>query len=76
MQWAFEQNNLRDVHWNRGSYGGGNAEYQKAIEFFENAKQGFTEAAAGCTRLVFQPALPSLYAGHRGPACRSPEKDV
>ncbi|MCP9231335.1 caspase family protein [Mesorhizobium sp. LMG 17147] len=44
MQWAFEQNNLGDVHWNRGSYGGGNAEYQKAIEFFENAKQGFTEA--------------------------------
>ncbi|MER9895321.1 caspase family protein [Mesorhizobium sp. M0119] len=44
MQWAFEQNNLGDVHWNRGSYGGGNAEYHKAIEFFENAKQGFTEA--------------------------------
>lgn len=32
MQWAFEQNNLGDVHWNRGSYGGGNAEYQKAID--------------------------------------------
>ncbi|MER8386338.1 hypothetical protein NKG60_02555 [Mesorhizobium sp. M1428] len=44
MQWAFEQNNLGDVHWNRGSYGGGNAEFQRAIEFFENAKQGFTEA--------------------------------
>ena len=44
MQWAFEQNNLGDIHWNRASYGGGKAEYQKAIEFFENAKQGFTEA--------------------------------
>lgn len=44
MQWAFQQNNLGDIHWNRGSYGGGNAEYQKAIEFFENAKLGFTEA--------------------------------
>ncbi|QKC83398.1 caspase domain-containing protein [Mesorhizobium sp. NZP2077] len=44
MQWAFEQNNLGDVSWNRASYGGGKAEYLKAIEFFENAKQGFTEA--------------------------------
>lgn len=44
MQWAFEQNNLGDIHWNRASYGGGKAEYQKAIEFFENAKQGFTES--------------------------------
>lgn len=44
MQWAFGQNNLGDVSWNRASYGGGKAEYQKAIEFFENAKQGFTEA--------------------------------
>ncbi|RUU69734.1 peptidase C14, partial [Mesorhizobium sp. M7A.T.Ca.TU.009.01.1.2] len=44
MQWAFSQNNLGDVSWNRASYGGGKAEYQKAIEFFENAKQGFTEA--------------------------------
>ncbi|RUW91639.1 caspase domain-containing protein [Mesorhizobium sp. M7A.F.Ca.US.010.02.1.1] len=44
MQWAFAQNNLGDVSWNRASYGGGKAEYQKAIEFFENAKQGFTEA--------------------------------
>ena len=44
MQWAFQQNNLGDICWNRGSYGGGNAEFQKAIDFFENAKQGFTEA--------------------------------
>ncbi|MCZ8547630.1 caspase family protein [Mesorhizobium qingshengii] len=44
MQWAFEQNNLGDIHWNRASYGGGKPEYQRAIEFFENAKQGFTEA--------------------------------
>ncbi|PZV35065.1 caspase family protein [Mesorhizobium kowhaii] len=44
MQWAFEQNNLGDIHWNRASYGGGKAEYRKAIEFFESAKQGFTEA--------------------------------
>ncbi len=44
MQWAFEQNNLGDIHWNRANYGGGKAEYLKAIEFFENAKQGFTEA--------------------------------
>jgi len=44
MQWAFEQNNLGDIHWNRATYGGGKAEYLKAITFFENAKQGFTEA--------------------------------
>ncbi|PBB69167.1 peptidase C14 [Mesorhizobium sp. WSM4312] len=44
MQWAFEQNNLGDIHWNRASYGGGKAEYVRAIAFFENAKQGFTEA--------------------------------
>ncbi|MBZ9996714.1 caspase family protein [Mesorhizobium sp. BH1-1-4] len=44
MQWAFEQNNLGDVSWNRASYGGGKPEYLKAIAFFENAKQGFTEA--------------------------------
>ncbi|CAN7580347.1 caspase family protein [Mesorhizobium caraganae] len=44
LQWAFEQNNLGDVHWNRASYGAGKPEYLKAIEFFENAKQGFTEA--------------------------------
>lgn len=44
MQWAFEQNNLGDIHWNRASYGGGKPEYLKAIAFFENAKQGFTEA--------------------------------
>ncbi|WP_044550564.1 caspase family protein [Mesorhizobium japonicum] len=44
LQWAFEQNNLGDIHWNRASYGGGKAEYLRAIEFFENAKQGFTEA--------------------------------
>ncbi|WP_245459312.1 MULTISPECIES: hypothetical protein [unclassified Mesorhizobium] len=36
---AFAQNNLGDVSWNRASYGGGKAEYQKAIGFFENAKQ-------------------------------------
>lgn len=44
MQWAFEQNNLGDIHWNRASHGGGKAEYLRAIEFFENAKQGFAEA--------------------------------
>lgn len=44
LQWAFEQNNIGDVHWNRASYGAGKPEYLKAIEFFENAKQGFTEA--------------------------------
>ncbi len=44
LQWAFEQNNLGDVHWNRASYGAGKPEYLKAIEFFENAKQGFTES--------------------------------
>ncbi|WP_027061559.1 caspase family protein [Mesorhizobium loti] len=44
LQWAFEQNNLGDVYWSRASYGGGKPEYLKAIEFFENAKQGFTEA--------------------------------
>ena len=44
LQWAFEQNNLGDIHWNRATYGGGKPEYLRAIEFFENAKQGFTEA--------------------------------
>ncbi|BCG94065.1 caspase family protein [Mesorhizobium sp. 131-2-1] len=44
MQWAFAQNNLGDVQWNRASFGGGKADYRKAIEFFENAKQGFAEA--------------------------------
>ncbi|TPM25942.1 caspase family protein [Mesorhizobium sp. B2-3-4] len=44
MQWAFEQNNLGDVSWNRASFGGGKPDYLKAIQFFENAKQGFTEA--------------------------------
>ncbi|UVK36497.1 caspase domain-containing protein [Mesorhizobium sp. AR10] len=44
MQWAFQQNNLGDIHWSRGNYGGGSAEYRKAIEFLENAKLGFTEA--------------------------------
>lgn len=41
---AIEQNNLGDIHSNRASYGGDDAEYRKAIAFFENAKQGFTEA--------------------------------
>lgn len=44
LQWAFGQNNLGDVHWNRATQGGGEAEYRLAIEFFENARQGFTEA--------------------------------
>lgn len=44
LQWAFEQNNIGDVYWNRASYGGGKPQYLKAIEFFENAKQGFNEA--------------------------------
>ncbi|MET3521954.1 caspase family protein [Mesorhizobium abyssinicae] len=44
LQWAFAQNNLGDVHWNRASQGGGDADYLKAIEFFENAKEGFVEA--------------------------------
>ncbi|MDF3213069.1 MULTISPECIES: hypothetical protein [Mesorhizobium] len=57
---AFAQNNLGDVSWNRASYGGGKAEYQKAIGFFENAKQGFTEA--GYT----MPSLsPSTLLAHR-----------
>ncbi len=43
LQWAGQQNNLGDVYWNRGTYGGGKAAYQKAIVFFENAKQGYTE---------------------------------
>ncbi|MER8845893.1 hypothetical protein [Mesorhizobium australicum] len=45
LQWAFEQNNLGDVSWNRASHGGGKPEYLKAIAFFENAKQGFAEAS-------------------------------
>lgn len=43
LQWAGQQNNLGDVYWNRGTYGGGKADFQKAIAFFENAKQGYTE---------------------------------
>lgn len=44
LQWAFEQNNIGDVYWNRASYGGDKPQYLRAIEFFENAKQGFNEA--------------------------------
>ncbi|WP_245267526.1 hypothetical protein [Mesorhizobium sp. WSM1293] len=48
---AFAQNNLGDVSWNRASYGGGKAEYQKAIGFFENAKQGLPKPATPCPSL-------------------------
>lgn len=45
LQWAFGQNNLGDVHWNRATFGkGGRPDYEKAIAFFELAKQGFTES--------------------------------
>lgn len=45
LQWAFEQNNLGDVHWNLASFGGGGKpEYERAKQYFELAKQGFTEA--------------------------------
>lgn len=44
LQWAFGQNNLGDIHWNRGVLGGGNADYAKAIAYFESAKEGFTES--------------------------------
>ena len=44
LQWAFGQNNLGDVHWNLATHGGGKAEFAKALEYFENAKQGFSEA--------------------------------
>ena len=50
LQWAFGQNNIGDVHWNRASQGGGKPDYRKAIELFENAKQGFTQA--GYTLLI------------------------
>ncbi len=44
LQWAFGQNNLGDVHWNRAALGGGNAEYSRAIERFEQAKQGYADS--------------------------------
>ncbi len=44
LQWAFAQNNLGDAYWNRASYGGSKDDYRRAIEFFESAKAGFTEA--------------------------------
>lgn len=47
LQWAFGQNNLGDVHWNRATISGDKGEFEKAIERFENAKLGFT--AAGYT---------------------------
>ena len=43
LQWAFAQNNLGDVHWSMPR-GGGKADYEKAIELFESAKAGFTQA--------------------------------
>jgi len=44
LQWAFGQNNLGDIQWNRGAMGGGLVNYALAIAYFDNAKQGFTEA--------------------------------
>lgn len=45
LQWAFGQNNLGDVHWNLATFGGGGKpEFAKALVYFENARQGFSEA--------------------------------
>jgi uncharacterized caspase-like protein len=43
LQYAFGQNNIGDVHWNLASQGGGNAEYAKAIEYFERTREVFAE---------------------------------
>ena len=44
LQWAFAENNIGDVHWSLASRGGGKPDYEKAIELYEIAKEGFTEA--------------------------------
>ena len=41
LQWAFAENNIGDVHWSLATRGGGKPDYEKAIEFYESAKQGF-----------------------------------
>jgi len=35
---------LGDVHWSMATHGGGRPDYEKAIEFYESAKQGFEQA--------------------------------
>lgn len=44
VQWAFGLSNLGDVYWNKASYGGGKADYRKALDLFDQARQGFVEA--------------------------------
>ena len=44
LQWAFAVNNIGDVHWSLATRGGGKPDYEKAIEFYESAKQGFQQA--------------------------------
>lgn len=44
IQWAFGQSNLADIYWNRASYGGGKPDFQKALDLFDQARKGFTEA--------------------------------
>ena len=44
LQWAFAVNNIGDVHWSLASRGGGRPDYEKAIELYESAKEGFEQA--------------------------------
>ena len=44
LQWAFAENNIGDVHWSLATRGGGRPDYEKALELFESAKDGFKQA--------------------------------
>ena len=44
LQWAFAVNNIGDVHWSLATRGGGKPDYDKAIELYESAKEGFKQA--------------------------------
>jgi uncharacterized caspase-like protein len=45
IQWAFGLSNLGDVYWNKASFGdGGKPGYRKALELFDQAKQGFADS--------------------------------
>ena len=37
-------NNIGDVHWSLATRGGGKPDYEKAIELYESAKEGFKQA--------------------------------
>jgi len=45
LQWAFAENNIGDVHWNLAVFKGGqHKEFERAIERFKSAQQGFGAA--------------------------------